>query len=168
MMPNILRGDSCTRGRPSSAAPVAALLALGFGLLGAQGSRAGLGQGVESIAVDHAALHGVAEAVTAGTAFDVHAITLPDETQVREYVSHQGTVFGVAWAGRSKPDLGVLLGQHYAEYALSAAKRANGHKVFVISTQDLVLSVIKLPRGFAGAAHVPALLPPGVSADDIR
>lgn len=165
MTANYLKMDSLAR-RPRAAALLAAFGAV---LLMAPGAYAGLGQRVASVAADHEALHGVAQAVTAHPDYDVHEITLADETRVREYVSHAGTVFGVAWSGRSKPDLTVLLGQHYAQYAGAAgAQRVSTHKVFVMSTQDLVMNVVKLPRGFAGTAHVPALLPTGVLARDIR
>ena len=167
MTSNDLEKDSRACARRPRVAPW--LAAVGAALLAAPGAYAGLGQGVASVATDHEVLHGVAQAVIAHADYDVHEITLADETRVREYVSHAGTVFGVAWSGRSNPDLTVLLGQHYAQYVSAAgARRASTHKVFVMSTGDLVMSVVKLPRGFTGTAHVPALLPSGVLARDIR
>jgi hypothetical protein len=40
--------------------------------------------------------------------------------------------------------------------------------VLVLNTEGLVLRVVKLPRGIAGSAHVPALVPAGMDIQDIR
>jgi len=156
--------EAITRARVLARAP--ALLC--FGLTLAPAAHAGLGEAVESVQRDHAALRGSSLAVTAAQAYDRHEITTPDGTRVREYVSHAGTVFAVTWSGRSLPDLKVVLAQHYDEYASAATGRRGNHHVLSIATPGLVLNIRKLPRGFTGGAHVPALLPPGVAAQDIR
>ncbi len=143
------------------------LLIAGIGLFVAGAALAGLGQPVVSVQADHAALRGVALAVTPMSFYDVHTITLGSGTRVREYASRAGTVFAVTWSGRAKPDLSVVLAQHYGEYLQAAAHHAS-HKVLSIATPGLVMHLMKLPRGFSGAAYVPALLPPGTSAQDIR
>src|SRR5450631_444875 len=79
----------------------------------AQGARAGLGEGADSLVHDRAALHGTSEIVTPMAFYDLHEVMTEDGTRVREYVSRYGTVFGIAWSGRTKPDLSVLLAAHY-------------------------------------------------------
>jgi hypothetical protein len=142
--------------------------AVGLGLCLVTAAHAGLGEGVDSLQRDHAALRGAALSVTPMTAYDLHEITTAAGTRVREYVSHAGTVFAVTWAGRSPPDLSVVLAQHYPDYVQAATAHRGSHKVFAMTTDGLVMSVMKLPRGFQGEAHVPALLPAGVSGGDIR
>jgi hypothetical protein len=131
---------------------------------------AGLGEAVDSVQRDHAALRGTTLAVTPTQAYDLHEITTAEGTRVREYVSRAGTVFAVTWSGPSLPSLKVVLGPHYDEYAAAAAapEHTRNHKVFTMATTGLVLHIRKLPRGFTGSAHVPALIPPGATAQDIR
>lgn len=131
-------------------------------------AQAGLGERAESVQSDYAALHGTAHTVTPLTAYDLHEITTADGARLHEYVSRSGTVFGVAWSSRAKPDLSVLLAKHYGEYATAAAAHHGNHKVFTMAKDGLVMSLMRLPRGFAGSAHVTALLPQGVTAQDIR
>ena len=153
------------------APPLALALAtmlVGLGLSVPPAAHAGLGEPVESVQRDHAALRGKALAVTPAATFDRHEITTAEGTLVSEYASHAGTVFAVTWSGRSLPDLKVVLGQHYGAYAAATTGRRGNHHVFTIETADLVLHIRKLPRGFTGSAHVPALLPPGTAAADIR
>jgi hypothetical protein len=146
---------------------VAAFSAAMMGLFLMPAAQAGLGEPAASVPRDHAALHGTALTVTPTHAYDLHEITTP-ETRVREYVSRTGTVFAVTWSGRATPDLSVVLGARYSAYAKVAAPRRGGHKVYAVATDDLVLHVTKLPRGFVGEAHAPSLLPAGVTAGDIR
>ena len=158
---------ACRAGIRALPLVLASILAV-LGLIVAPVTRAGLGEPLESVQRDHAALHGTALAVTPTAAFDRHEITTAEGTRVREYASHVGTVFAVTWSGRSLPDLKIVLGQHYAAYAAATSGHRGNHHVFTIESADLVLHIRKLPRGFTGSAHVPALLPPGTVAADIR
>jgi hypothetical protein len=146
----------------------ASVVALAFGLCFSHAAQAGLGDPVDSVLRDHDALRGTALKRTPMAAFDVHEITTEHGIDVREYVSRQGTVFATTWSGPALPDLKVVLGARYPLYAAGAQALGSSHKVFSMSTEGIVLRVVKLPRGFAGSAHVPALLPPGTSVDDIR
>jgi hypothetical protein len=101
-------------------------------------------------------------------AYDMHEITTANGGRVREYVTRGGTVFAVTFSGRTMPDLRAVLGSHYRDYAAATSTRRTNHKVFAISAPGLVMEVVKLPRGITGSAHVPLLLPTGVSARDLR
>jgi hypothetical protein len=143
-------------------------VALALGLCLASAAQAGLGDRVESVPRDHAALHGAALKVTPMANYDVHEITSAGGARVREYVSRDGTVFATTWSGPTMPDLKVVLASHYEEYAAGAQAHRGSHHVFAMDTDGLVLRVVKLPRGLAGSARVPALVPPGMSIQDIR
>jgi hypothetical protein len=153
---------------PGAAARILAPALLLFGLGLSPIADAGLGEAVESVQRDHAALRGAALAVTPTQAYDLHEITTAEGTRVREYVSRGGTVFAVTWSGPSLPSLKVVLGPHYEEYVAAATGHRGSHHVLSIATPALVLYIRKLPRGYTGSAHVPALLPPGTAAQDIR
>ena len=142
--------------------------ALTLGLLLAGAARAGLGERVESVAQDHATLRGVALRVTPMANYQLHEITSEHGGRVREYVSPDGQVFATTWSGPAMPDLKVVLAGHYPEYMANAQARRGSHHVFSMSTDRMVLRVVKLPRGIAGSARVPALVPPGVAVEDIR
>lgn len=98
----------------------------------------------------------------------MHQLVTGDGTTVRQYIEKAGRVFAVSWSGRFPPDLRVLLGAHYRQYVAAASAPHPGHHVLSVTTDSLVLDVVKLPRGFAGHAHLPSLVPPGVRADELR
>ena len=141
------------------------LVAAGLGL--APAAQAGLGEGVDSVARDHAALRAKSVSILPMQAYDVHELATSGG-HVREYVARTGTVFAVTFKGSSMPNLRAVLGSHYGEYEVAVNARLTNHKVFAMSSPGLVMEVVKLPRGFTGSAHVPSLLPAGVAARDLR
>ena len=142
--------------------------ALSLGLMLAGAAQAGLGEHVESVAHDHAMLHGTALRVTPMANYQMHEITSEHGGLVREYVSPQGQVFATTWSGPVMPDLKVVLAGHYPAYMANVQARRASHHVFSMATDGMVLRVVKLPRGIAGSARIPALVPPGVNVEDIR
>jgi hypothetical protein len=139
-----------------------------IGLVASTASHASLGEPVSSVAHDHAVMHGKALAVTPTTGYDRHAITTADGTHVHEYATPQGPVFAVAWSGPVLPDLKTLLASHYAQYTSAAHGHRGSHHEFSMRSDDLELRLVKLPRGFAGMASVPALVPEGVRVEDLH
>lgn len=148
------------------------LLSTGLVLVGALSlpplAWAGLGEDASTIPRDHAALRGRALQVTPMLDYDRHELTTSSGTKVREYASRSGTVFAVSFDGPSVPDMKVMLGSHYGEYVAAVQPRVGNHHVLTINSPGLVMQVIKMPRGIVGRAHVPALLPAGVSAAALR
>jgi len=132
----------------------------------APAAHAGLGEGADSVQRDQTSLQGTL-VVTPMESYDLHEITSANSV-VREYVSHAGNVFAITWSGRSGPDLSVVLGARYADYSKAAATHRGSHKVYALTTGDLVMHVTKLPRGIVGEAHAPTLVPAGVTAQDIH
>lgn len=87
---------------------------------------------------------------------------------VNEYLSSSGTVFAISWRGPRPPDLSELLGSYFTEYQTAAASpHIQRHHLFV-TTKDLVVEAGGHMRDLRGRAYVPALLPPGMSADQIQ
>ncbi len=162
-MAKILRDGSASRTRQHALALVVA-----WGALLAPAAYAGLGEPVESVQRDHAALRGTTLSVTPMVSYDLHETTTVDGIRLRQYASRTGTVFAVAWSGPALPDLKLVLGKSYDAYVAAASAHRGSHHVMNIATPELVLNITKHSRGFTGHAHLPALLPAGTTADELR
>jgi hypothetical protein len=137
-------------------------------LLHAPLARAALGASREELLRDAAALQTTRVTITSREGYDVHEMISPDGTTVRAYVEPAGRVFAVTWSGKVQPDLRVLLGPYYARYLAAARAPHPSHHVLSVNAPDLAFTVVKLPRGFAGRAQLPSLVPAGVAVDTLR
>lgn len=148
---------------------------LGFGLVvavlgGAQQAQAVLGESVASVTTDQKTLSSARGAATAvHNGYTVQEVK-SDATTVREYVSSSGIVFGIAWQGRTHPDLTPLLGSYAGEYqeALRKTPRHPGRRRLQVKTDRIVVEKWGHMRKLQGRAYVPALIPYGVSLDEIK
>ena len=147
---------------------------LGLGLVAAtivsaQQARATLGETADSLATDRKALSAVRRSTTARTGYTVEEIE-SDSTIVREYAALSGVVFGIAWNGLVHPDLAPLLGSYEDEYsqALRQAPRKKGRRRLQVKTERVIVEKWGHMRNLQGRAYVPALLPAGVSVDEIK
>jgi hypothetical protein len=136
------------------------------GLLSA-GAHAELGGAPTTVQTDARALSG-AITVEHAANFDRHQITQADGSVVREYVSPRGTVFAVAWSGRTTPDLKTLLGAHYATYIAALAKQRPSHHVLTVTTPDLVVTIVRYQHTGSGSASLPAEVPAGVTVGELK
>ncbi len=134
---------------------------------------AALGGDVTSVEADQQQMK-AKRAVQTNAKYSVHEITTPYGTVVREYVSANGTVFGVAWRGPFLPNLQQLLGSYYGEFAQAAqdAKNAQPRRSrnlpVTVQHPDLILHSGGHMRAFVGHAYVPGSIPQGVDAQEIR
>ncbi len=129
-----------------------------------------LGGLLDSVQVDQAKMKATIK-VTQAKAYAIHEIKAPTGTVVREFVSADGRVFGVAWQGPFLPDLHQILGSFYEQYAgaVQAEKRTYvGHRPVDIQQPRLVVQGGGHMMGHFGRAFVPDMLPEGVSTDAIR
>jgi hypothetical protein len=135
----------------------------------AQQAQAALGESVDSVTSDQKAISAVRRAMKASTGYTVHEIRSETIT-VREYVSPSGVVFGIAWNGLTHPDLTPLLGSYSSEYqkALGHANRQPGRRHIQVKTDDVVVEKWGHMRNLQGRAYAPALIPQGVSVDEIK
>ncbi len=136
--------------------------------LHAPAAHAALGATREDLLRDAAALQTTRVTITSREHYDVHEMISADGTTVRAYVEPGGRVFAVTWSGRVQPDLRVVLGPYYARFLEAARAPHPSHHVLSVTTPDLMLSVVKLPRGFTGRAHLPSLVPAGTAVDTLR
>jgi len=136
----------------------------------AQQAQAVLGESVDSVTTDQKALSAArGAATTVHNSYTVQEVT-SDATTVREYVASSGIVFGIAWQGRTHPDLTLLLGSYNSEYqeALRKTPRHPGRRHLQVKTDRVVVEKWGHMRKLQGRAYVPALIPSGVSLDEIK
>ena len=141
-------------------------VALGV-LLAAPAARAALGSSVASIETDRAALH-AQHSVTARGLYELHELTLPSGTTLREYRAPDGIVFAVTWNGPAKPDLSQALGAYFPGYVEAARANGAGHNRLAATRADLVLVSSGHMRAFTGRAYLASAIPAGVSIDELR
>ena len=127
---------------------------------------AALGGNEASVETDRLQVQGTQRVVRTGT-YTVHEMQVPSGTVVREYVSPEGIVFGVAWQGPSMPDLRQVLGSYFDRYVDAATKR-KARGPITIEQPGLVVQSGGHMRAFQGRAYIPEALPPGVGADSIK
>jgi hypothetical protein len=136
--------------------------------LGAAPARAVLGEYESSVSLDQQSMRAEVR-VTTAQGYKFHQITAPNGAMVREYVSPEGKVFGIAWQSPFIPNLQQLLGSYFTQVqqaAQSQTRRRGGP--FVVRTSDFVFASGGHMRSFHGSAYVPSLLPKNVSAEVVR
>ena len=131
---------------------------------------AALGGNLNSVQADTAHMKGAVK-IQQMQAYSVHEITDQHRTVVREYVSTDGKVFGVAWQGPFLPDMKRILGSYLQQYSAGVAeqhaKRA-GNGPLSIHQPGLVVETGGHMRAYYGRAFVPGLVPQGVDAGEVR
>ena len=139
-------------------------------LLGvAQVAHAALGESADSVMSDRKTLSAVQGTAMVHNGYTIQEITSASVT-VREYISPSGVVFGIAWNGLIHPDLTSLLGSYAGEYhqALQKTPRKLGRRYSQVKTDQIVVEKWGHMRNLRGRTYVPALIPQGVTVDEIR
>jgi hypothetical protein len=145
------------------------LLACALGCLPARSARAALGGDAAGIDQDAARLQG-ALSFRDQPPCRLAEIDAGNGVLVREYINDNGVVFAVAWTGPVMPDLQVLLGSRYAAYAaaLAALPSPGLHRSLSVTAADAIVDAGGHLRAYSGRAYLPALLPAGVTAAELR
>jgi len=131
---------------------------------------ASLGGDLASVHDDQAKMQGTLQ-TTSNQSYNVNEIQAPSGVVLREYVSPSGNVFGVAWQGRTHPDLHQVFGAYYDQYVQAVkAQRAqrHGHGPLLIQQPGLVILIGGHMRALTGKAYLPQSLPAGMRAEEIR
>lgn len=133
----------------------------------ALGAAVGPAAGTDQAQADSARAKASAR-VTSYNGYSVSEVVEPSGTTVREYIGADNVVFAVSWQGPSMPNLRQLLGSYADQYVSAASVPHPGRRAVAIQSDQLVLHSGGHMRSFAGSAYVPALLPQGVTPDNIR
>ncbi len=132
-------------------------------------SLATLGGSADSIESDRKVLAAVRGSTTGQNGYTVQEITYGG-TIVREYVSSSGVVFAIAWNGVRSPDLTSLLGTYADQYqrALQNTPHRPGVRHSSIKGDNVVVERWGHVGNVQGRAYDPALIPTGVTIDEIK
>jgi hypothetical protein len=138
-------------------------------LIATERVQATLGEGEVTVASDGQMLSSRGISITTRIGYTVHEI-VSDAATVREYVSRDGWIFAIAWNGLIHPDLTQLLGAYATEYedALQRHPPEPGQRVLHVEANNVIVEKWGQMRNLQGRAYVPALIPPGVTVDEIR
>jgi Protein of unknown function (DUF2844) len=147
--------------------PLGLLLFACLACAAAPSASAALGGDVASVMRDSEDLKAT-HSLTPFVAYDLHESITADGMRLREYVDRGGTVFAVSWHGPRAPDLNKLLGAHAAAYHAAVHTRLSNHHIVAVDEGGLVVTVLRLPRGWSGGALLASAIPAGVSRDEIR
>jgi Protein of unknown function (DUF2844) len=131
---------------------------------------AALGGDVASVHEDQAQMKGTLK-TTQAEAYSVHEITASANTVVKEYVSPAGKVFAITWHGQFIPDMQLLLGTYYDQYAQAAKAQRESHvgrHPVNIQQPGLVFQNGGHMRSYIGRAYVPEMVPQGVNVDALQ
>lgn len=131
---------------------------------------AALGGDVSSVHTDQTHMKASLK-TTVGQAYTLHEIKTPTGNIVREFVSSDGRVFGVAWRGPSMPPMQQILGSYFQQFSAGAQAQHAAHvgrRPLNIQQPGLVVQSGGHPRGYFGRAYVPGMLPAGVTENEIR
>jgi hypothetical protein len=137
-------------------------------VLGTAPAWAVLGEYESSVSLDQQYLRSE-DRVQAFQAYKVHQLTTANGTIIREYISPQGLVFGVAWQAPFMPNLQQLLGSYATEVQQAVQSRARWRSgPLIVRTDKLVFVSGGHMRFFRGRAYVPSLLPNNISAEVVQ
>jgi len=161
-------GDRTTMNRRLSALLFGLIVSAVIGTA-ARVADAALGESADSITSDRKSLSAARGAATVHDNYTIQAIE-SDSVTVREYISTSGVVFAIAWNGLVHPDLAQLLGSYIGEYreALRQTTHKPGRRHVQVKTGNIVVEKWGHMRNLGGRAYIPALIPAGVTIDEIK
>lgn len=129
-----------------------------------------LGGDVTSVEADRAKMEATLQ-TTSKQLYTVHEMHTANNVTVREFVSPEGKVFGVAWEGASRPDMKQLLGAYFDQYSQEVqrqgAKRV-GRGPLLIQQPGFVMQMSGHMRALTGRAYIPQLVPAGIQIEELR
>jgi hypothetical protein len=128
---------------------------------------AALGGSIDSVTADQRVFQAERHSSTTA-AYEVHQLTMPSGTTVREYADVSGRVFAVTWRGQLRPDFKQLLGDSFTRVSEAARLPHPDHHALLIHQPDLVVESTGHMRAFAGRAFLPLVVPAGVDAGSLQ
>lgn len=148
---------------------VLAVLAL---LLAAPATQAALDAGVDSVQAEGLRWSAGATRRARTAGIQVHTLTWPDGSSVRQFAAADGRIYAVAWSTRTKPRLDELLGAHFGAFARAARdaqrRRPGPQHSLRIEQGDLVVEAVAQGNAHVGRAWLRSRLPAGEAIDALR
>jgi len=161
-------GIHCPRTKPAHRTKPA-LSVLLILILGSAPAWAGLGQPEASVTTDQQQMKSEDHVQTLQT-YKVHQLTSGNGPTIREYVSPGGVVFGIAWQGRSAPDMNQLLATYVTNLQTATPSQTKIVRLrgVTVKTGDFVYTNFCRMRMCTGSAYVPSLVPKNVPTGVVR
>jgi hypothetical protein len=105
--------------------------------------------------------------------YTVRSTTLATGTVVREYVSANGDVFAACWDGPAYPNITDIFGSDYYQQYVEGARAAQATRGVArgpatVEHGGLVVNAGGHMGHYVGCGYLPALMPAGVTGNDIR
>jgi hypothetical protein len=105
--------------------------------------------------------------------YTVRSTTLATGTVVREYVDGNSQVFAACWKGPAYPNISDIFGADYYQQYVDGARAARATRgaargPSTVEQGGLVVRAGGHMGSYIGCGYLPALMPPGVTANDIR
>jgi hypothetical protein len=135
--------------------------------LGTAPAWAVLGENESSVSLDQQVLRSQ-DSVQAFQAYKVHQLTSANGAIVREYISAEGTVFGISWQGPFVPNLQQLLGSYLTDLQQGQVTQHMRRCAITIQTDNFVFSSVGHLRFFRGRAYVPGLVPANLTPEVVQ
>jgi hypothetical protein len=102
------------------------------------------------------------------TPYSVQETHNADDVTVREYVLPDNVVFAVTWQGPVRPDMNLLLGSYFPNFAYPATSRPQGSGALIQANGDFRIESFGRKGRFFGKAWLPRLVPANVNVDDLQ
>ena len=140
-------------------------------LLLSQSAYATLGENSDSVSRVQKAFNATKKPGTSSINYTVEVLTSPGSV-IKEYLSKDGTVFAVTWKGLSRPNLALLFGQYYQEFA--QASELKQRTLSIRARRETIhgssIQVFRSRHGHdnRGLAYVTSLLPAGVQPKELQ
>ena len=100
--------------------------------------------------------------------YSMHQSLDANGVTIREYVLPGNVVFAVTWQGPVRPDMSVLLGSYFPNFANTAEGRVRGAGPLVEHSGDFHIESAGRPGHFFGKAYLPRLVPANVRVDQLQ
>jgi hypothetical protein len=141
-------------------------------LLVAPMAQAALGDGADSVQAEGRRWSAITKRLPLAAGVQVHTLTWPDGSSVRQFAAADGRIYAVAWSTRTKPRLDELLGAHFGAYALAARdaqrQRPGPQHSLRVQQGDLVVEAVAHGNAHVGRAWLRSRLPAGETIDAQR
>ena len=131
-------------------------------------AHAELGQKLDAAALAASGGRQMAMLTPSSAAFSVQQSQDAAGRLIKEYAAADGTVFAVSWSGSSLPDLQQLLGSYFPAYRQAQLGNRNGLNVMRGQVGSFVVHSHGRMGAFKGFAYDSALMPAGVTPDQLR
>ena len=129
-----------------------------------------LGGSLTSVYRDAEHTNGTME-VRNGHQYTIYEIKTSTGTMIREFVSPNGTVFGIAWEGGFVPEMKQLLGAYFEQYsaaAQAATPKYLGRRPLNIRLPTLVFQTGGHMGWYYGRAYLPPSVPQEANMEEIH